>query len=115
MCALTLILASITSYAAVIPNSQLPTGSDMISTPDGFRCAQAVAPDSHVEIGMYTEDSDNTGIYSTNETGGYIKLIIPINNNRERINCNRLYNLELRNRQEDRELDRIANEVFREK
>lgn len=96
--------------AAVMPNTQLPTGSDSIQTTDGFRCSQGIAADAYVEVGAYT-DSSNSGYNSG--TGGFVKVVVPLFKDRQRVNCNKLYEMELRTRSEDRELDKLAEKIFR--
>lgn len=93
-----------------MPNTQLPTGSDSIQTTDGFRCSQGIAADAYVEVGAYTDSSNNS--YSDGN-GGFVKLVVPLFKDRQRINCNKLYEMEIRYREEDRALDKLAESVFR--
>lgn len=109
LCAIALVLGGFSANAAVMPNTQLPTGSDSVSTPDGFRCSQGIAPDAYVEVGAYTDNMTNE--YNDGQ-GGFVKVIIPLFKDRQRINCNKLYNMELRYRAEDRKLDQLAEQVF---
>lgn len=95
-----------------MPNTQLPTGSDSIQTTDGFRCSQGIAADAYVEMGAYTDSSDNV---MSDGQGGFVKLVVPLFKDRQRINCNKLYEMELKTRAEDRALDKIAEQVFRNK
>lgn len=95
-----------------MPNTQLPTGSDSIQTTDGFRCSQGIAADAYVEVGAYTDSMDND--YNSGQ-GGFVKLVVPLFKDRQRINCNKLYEMELRYREEDRALDKLAESVFRGK
>lgn len=100
--------------APYIPSSQIAQGSDHVQTTDGFRCSQAVAPDMYVEAGAFTEDNTyDYGNNGNNNVGGYVKVVVPIFADRQRLNCNKLYEYELRVREQDRALDVIAESVFR--
>lgn len=116
MCQIAFVLGCFGANAApYIPSSQIAQGSDHVQTTDGFRCSQAVAPDMYLEAGGFTESNDfDYGNNGNDNVGGYVKVVVPIFADRQRLNCNKLYEYELKIRAEDRALDRIAESVFRE-
>ena len=88
-----------------IPGANIPGGYDRITTENGFTCESTIASDTYVQTGLIgtqqnSDYSPNSGRYVSNlddrdEIGAYVQLVIPIGEKRERINCNRLYNLEI--------------------
>ena len=90
-----------------IPSASVPGGYDRVTTSDGVTCESTIASSSYVQAGLMgvTEDSDynrvTTPNYSANienkdEVGAYVQVVIPFGGGkRERLNCNRLYNIEI--------------------
>ncbi|MFY2506991.1 OmpA family protein [Vibrio pectenicida] len=89
-----------------IPSASVPGGYDRVTTSDGVTCESTIASSSYVQAGLMgvTEDSDynlTTPKYSANienkdEVGAYVQVVIPFGGGkRERLNCNRLYNIEI--------------------
>ena len=87
-------------------NLQLPSGASSFGT-DKFRagdldCSNAIGGATNVEFGMtgiidnYTGPFDNSNIESTRDVGVYARITIPLDAPKERINCNTLYELELK-------------------
>lgn len=107
------ILALTVSVAALAENSslslQLPQGAGSYQS-DKFRagdldCSNAIGGATNLEFGMtgivdnYTSpfgSGNPDGINSTRDVGVYARIIIPLDAPPERINCNSLYQLELR-------------------
>ena len=107
------LLALTISAAALAENSslslQLPQGSQSYQS-DKFRagdldCSNAIGGATNLEFGVtgivdnYESmfgDSNPEGINSTRDVGVYARIIIPLDAPPERINCNSLYQLELR-------------------
>jgi len=90
-------------------NLQLPSagttyGQDSIRTSDGLDCKNAIGGATNFEIGMtgivdnYQSPfgSNNPNVDTTKDIGVYARIIIPLDAPKERINCNSLYELELR-------------------
>lgn len=90
-------------------NLQLPSagttyGQDSIRTSDGLDCKNAIGGATNFEIGMtgivdnYQSPfgSSNPNVDTTKDIGVYARIIIPLDAPKERINCNSLYELELR-------------------
>ncbi|NRF12899.1 hypothetical protein [Vibrio coralliilyticus] len=100
--------SKLVSASFYIPSAVVPNGYDRISTSDGTTCEASIAPDMYLQTGLYTtgtrdEYEDRTSsLYqgSANRTGSdssgiYVQLVIPIGKKTERLNCNRLYDLEI--------------------
>ncbi len=103
-------LFSIAAYAESSSlNLQLPSagttyGQDSIRTSDGLDCKNAIGGATNFEIGMtgivdnYQSPfgGSNPNQETTKDVGVYARIIIPLDAPKERINCNSLYQLELR-------------------
>ncbi len=101
---------SITAYAESSSlNLQMPSvpstyGQDSIRTSDGLDCKNAIGGATNFEIGMtgivdnYQSPfgDSNPNYDTTKDIGVYARIIIPLDAPKERINCNSLYQLELR-------------------
>lgn len=98
-------------------NLQLPSPSqnyqsDSFST-DGMNCSNAIGSATNLEFGVTGIIDGNDMIGGFNErrdVGVFARITIPLGNrNRERINCNTLYELELR--QKRLEILRLEQEL----
>lgn len=101
---------SITAYAESSSlNLQMPSvpstyGQDSIRTSDGLDCKNAIGGATNFEIGMtgivdnYQSPfgDSNPNYDTTKDIGVYARIVIPLDAPKERINCNSLYQLELR-------------------
>ena len=89
-------------------NLQLPSGSSSFGS-DKFRagdldCSNAIGGATNVEFGMTGIVNNANGPFSSGnpnsptekDIGVYARIIIPLDGPQERINCNTLYQLELR-------------------
>ena len=89
-------------------NLQLPSGASSFGT-DKFRagdldCSNAIGGATNVEFGMTGIVDNANGPFSSGnpnsptekDIGVYARIIIPLDGPEERINCNTLYQLELR-------------------
>lgn len=89
-------------------NLQLPSGSSSFGS-DKFRagdldCSNAIGGATNVEFGMTGIVDNANGPFSSGnpnsptekDIGVYARIIIPLDGPQERINCNTLYQLELR-------------------
>jgi len=85
-----------------IPNSNTTYGTDSIRTSDGLDCKNAIGGATNLEFGVtgivdnYSSPFDSSSVESTKDVGVYARIIIPLDAPPERINCNSLYQLELR-------------------
>ena len=108
-----LIFAMILSGPAFAENSglnlSLPSmsgsyGQDSIRSPDGLDCKNAIGGATNLEFGItgiidnYQSPfgSQDPTIDSSRDIGVYARIVIPLDKPKERINCNSLYELELR-------------------
>jgi hypothetical protein len=97
-------LAETSGLNLSIPQAGSAYGQDSIRSGD-LDCKNAIGGATNLEFGM-TSIIDNyespfgsgnpDGIDSTRDVGVYARIIIPLDAPKERINCNSLYQLELR-------------------
>jgi len=88
-----------------IPNAGGSYGQDSIRTPDGLDCKNSIGGSTNLEFGV-TGVIDNyqspfggngaDGFESSRDVGVYARITIPLDKPKQRINCNSLYELELR-------------------
>ncbi|MCG9651279.1 hypothetical protein [Vibrio brasiliensis] len=97
-----------------IPGATIPSGYDRITTSDGTTCESTIASDMYIQTGVmgiksgrdYTDSTyadktyANSNLEAENNFGIYAQLVIPIGNKRKRIDCNRLYELEIKHLKE---------------
>lgn len=107
LCACSALLASFNTFASIIPNPVLPSGSDYVRSADGMQCSQAVSPTAYVDSGIY----GNTNKLS-NEYGIYARVIVPIGGDRNRPDCNRFFEFEMKYREQKKLLEGLKNEIF---
>lgn len=98
-------MAETSSLNLSLPNAGGTYGQDSIRTQDGLDCKNAIGGATQLEFGM-TGIVDNyespfgggnsAGIDQTKDVGVYARIVIPLDAPKERINCNSLYQLELR-------------------
>ena len=76
-----------------------PGGEDSITTSEGVRCSQSINSNGgYLDIGVAGGDLST---YSSNDSNpsnsavGYAPVIIPLGNTPTRLNCGRLYELEI--------------------
>ena len=97
--------AETSSLNLSLPNSSGTYGQDSIRTQDGLDCKNAIGGATQMEFGMtgivdnYESPFGDSNAYDINQTkdvGVYARIVIPLDAPKERINCNSLYQLELR-------------------
>ena len=99
----TVALADSSSLNLQLPSSTSTYGQDSIRTSEGLDCKNAIGGATNLEFGV-TGIVDNyegpfgssSSVESTKDVGVYARIIIPLDAPKERINCNSLYQLELR-------------------
>lgn len=114
LCQAAIILATVcfgTAQASVIPQPVVPYGTDSVRLPDGFQCSSATSPSSYMDMGIY--QTDESGYRGGGEKGVYFRLLIPVGSSVKRIDCSKLYEQALRERQMNKALDSIKSEVFK--
>lgn len=110
------VMADSNSLNLQIPTGQVSHQSDSIRSGD-LDCSNAIGGATNLEIGVtgiinnataifQSEDSNNP---ETKDVGVYARITIPLDAPAERINCNTLYQLELRKKR--LELQRLQQEI----
>ena len=86
-----------------LPSAPMPYGQDSIRTQEGLDCKNAIGGSTQLEFGVtgiidnYNSPfSSNSDPNSSKDVGVYARIVIPLDGPKERINCNSLYELELR-------------------
>lgn len=105
-------------FANPIPSISNPSGTDRIRTSDGSSCEQAVSTGKTFQVGTYgamgNEDSDNyyNNYYEQNqdEAGIYAAVTIQFGGE-DRVDCTKLYEFELRQRNRDEQLAQAEHEL----
>lgn len=116
---LVLALVSCPTLAMQIPSIQQSTSSDRVSV-NGFSCEQAIASTVTGQVGMYgghgSDDYSNYYAHDSNysdrdndEVGVYAQIQFSLGKTPERIDCKRMYDLELRARQ--MEVDQLKEQI----
>ncbi len=111
-------LFSSSVWANPIPSISNPSGTDRIRMSDGSSCEQAVSTGKTFQVGSYgamgNEDSDNyyNNYYhqDQDEAGIYAAVTIQFGGE-DRVDCTRLYEFELRQRNRDEELAEAEHEL----
>lgn len=77
--------------------SSVNLGTDSVTTTTGAGCTQSLTPGSHIEAGIYTDLENEFNRPYRESVGVFAKIVIPLGQKKiKRIDCNRLYNNELR-------------------
>lgn len=111
-----LLLTAVMSFNAVaisLPSARLPSGSDRVSG-SGVTCDSSISPDAYLEVGAYgTQNANDRDYYNSsnswdnsdaNEAGAFVRVVVPIGGPKERLNCGRLYDLEIQRLQYELEI-----------
>lgn len=93
----------------MIPSPELPYGNDSIRTPDGFQCSSSISPSAYLDSGVYQEDS---GRYDDPDRGIYVRFMIPLYSGTERLDCSKLYEQALKERQREQALTNLKSTIF---
>ena len=96
-------LADNSSINLQLPSGQTSYGNDKFRAGD-LDCSNAIGGSTNVEFGMTGIVDNASGPFSSGDPtqptskdiGVYARIIIPLDGPKERINCNTLYQLELR-------------------
>ena len=95
-------VAETSSLNLSIPNSGSAYGQDSIRSPDGLDCKNAIGGATNLEFGVtgivdnYSGPFGSSDLEQSKDVGVYARITIPLDAPKERINCNSLYQLELR-------------------
>jgi len=97
-----LAIAENSSLNLQLPNAGTTYGQDSFKSSDGMDCKNSIGGGTNLEFGMtgiidnYSSPFENSDIESTRDVGVYARITIPLDAPKERINCNTLYELELK-------------------
>ena len=97
-----LAIAENSSLNLQLPNAGTSYGQDSFKSSDGMDCKNSIGGGTNLEFGMtgiidnYSSPFENSDIESTRDVGVYARITIPLDAPKERINCNTLYQLELK-------------------
>lgn len=100
-----LAMAENSSLNLQLPNSGNTYGQDSFKSPDGMDCKNSIGGGTNLEFGMTGiidnyqspfDQNDSSIGSSTKDIGVYARITIPLDAPKERINCNTLYQLELK-------------------
>ena len=89
------------SLNLALPSAPQPYGQDSIRAGD-LDCKNAIGGSTTFEMGLtgiidnYSSPFGNSSGQSEKDVGVYARIVIPLDKPKERINCNSLYELELR-------------------
>lgn len=76
-----------------LPGVQLPQGHDEVRAADGTSCRSAVSGNgAYMDVGVMGNPSTATGSSSASVYG---RVVVPLNSPRKRVDCTRLYELEV--------------------
>jgi len=96
-----------------------PGGEDTIETSSGARCRQSMNSNgAYLDVGMTarttTGDGRSGGFYANSQAGqeaiGYARVTLPLGERPKRIDCSRLYELEIARMKREIELLKMAAE-----
>lgn len=109
---LTLLFISSTA-SAYVPSPSSPNGTDRIRASDGSMCEQAVSTGNMVHAGVYGsddnyDDRDYHRGYQRNDKGIYAGFQMQLGS-KERVDCTRMYEYEMRERDRN---DRLADAEY---
>lgn len=95
--------ADSSSLNLTLPGMGQTYGQDSIRTEDGVDCKNSIGGATQLEFGLtgiidnYQSPFQNdNGFDSNRDVGVYARIVIPLDKPKQRINCNTLYELELR-------------------
>ena len=96
-----------------------PGGEDRVESATGTRCSQSINSNgSYLDVGMAASTAKNQNAYASpfcpngagSEALGYVRITIPLGHRPSRIDCTRIYELELQRMQREIELLKLAAE-----
>ena len=92
-----------TNNSFQLPGVSLPSGSDEVRAADGTSCRSAVGNGgAYLDIGVIgnpsalTSSSSSSTSIDSSTTSAYGRIVIPLGRSRKRVDCTRLYDLEVR-------------------
>ena len=77
-----------------LPGVTLPSGHDEVRAADGTTCRSAVSGNgAYVDVGVIGNPEQSS---TDSSVSAYTRVVIPLGEKRDRIDCGKLYNLEVR-------------------
>ena len=101
MCLPSILLADNSGIGLTLPGSSASYGQDSIRAGD-LDCKNSIGGATNLEFGLtgiidnYSSPFSGSDINSSKDVGIFARITIPLDKPKERINCNSLYQLELR-------------------
>lgn len=92
----------------MIPQPVLPNGTDQFRAADGTQCNTSLSPTGYVEGGTFFND----GQQGRQDIGGYVRVLTPFGSTKERIDCKRLFDFEMSQREQQHNLERLKDAIF---
>ena len=96
-----------------------PGGEDRVETGSGARCSQSINSNgSYLDVGMAGSTANRRDIHGSpfisNDQGsqalGYVRMTVPLGRRQPRVDCTRLYELEIQRMKREIELLQLAAE-----
>ena len=96
--------AQSSGIAIQLPNTINGGARDRIVTPERFECENSLSGKAQLEYGVAASSGTTNNTFATSQTNGnavtvYGKIVIPIGAPKSRIDCDRLFQLEMRRRE----------------
>ncbi len=96
------------SASLSLPQPTLPNGTDSIRTPSGIECRSAIGADQYMEMGAFGTSPDSS---MPTQGGVYVRFIMPLGKKPKRLDCDRLYQLEVKRYKQ--EIDAFSQGIHR--
>lgn len=94
-------------FGVNLPQAALPSGSDEIRTTDGATCRSAVGGDgAYMDVGVIGSPESQD---ANSSAAAYGRLVIPLGYKAKRLDCTKLYDLEIRRLKMELELARMGS------
>lgn len=94
-------------FGVNLPQAALPNGSDEIRTSDGSSCRSSVGGDgAYMDVGVIGSPESTDANASA---AAYGRLVIPLGYKAKRLDCTKLYNLEIQRLKMELELARMGS------
>lgn len=93
-------------FGVNLPQAALPSGSDEIRTTDGATCRSAVGGDgAYMDVGVIGSPE---GQDASASAAAYGRIVVPLGYKAKRLDCTKLYDLEIRRLKMELELARMG-------
>ena len=103
-------MAQNSSLSLQLPNPPMNYQSDSFRA-GNLECSNAIGGGTNLEFGVFGGINEDMFGFRTNDTGVYARIVIPLDGPKTRIDCSRLFELELQYRQ--MEVLRLQTELLR--